>query len=255
MLVEFRTVLASFIATNPTHGLSPKFASLLSKVDTLALNLASALPDLVRRQRNLEDVAYATSRFIDGSAASLVDTERAQFLVLMTDALVANLHKPYSELCVLMLIRGARSRIHFAAVASLFQTYLKAAKQPDRESNQAENLFWKVIQTYRNFEVNSGIEIEIIQENIAICLSILQSNARRTQSARYFKAILETWPVEAIPRELSTETLREIIREMHPDRWGRAMSCMRAVRKLFGGDLPIVPDLSLEYAISVLEFS
>jgi len=251
LISEFHETIIQFVEQIPQAPLSAKFVSLLSMHQAYADRVVSTLPGLIVSQRSLEDLAYALKRFFTHLANKVDSSSFIEYEDAILAALQSNLNKDYSELCIHNVIKNVTPGVHYETISHLFRRYLMISQEP--KSKEQDNFFWQVVKAHYQYEVDSGVEISIRQENMRANLLILQQNARKAQSSRYFTALLRTWSVDCIPKQAALDTLRQIVLEIHPSRWRRALVICKEFGELFGLTSLISPDLSVEHAIQDLE--
>ncbi len=242
---EFHGELISFIETNLSHVLSAKFTRILVHEKSHLRELSTLLPKLVRYQESMEDLRYILEEYFQNHSEILDEKELIEFETSMIEALETSLHKPFSALCVSLVIQGCTPEVHYKQITQLIETYLKAG----RESED----FWQVLKGYHTYEGKSNIEATIRKGTIESFLSIIRSNAQRVQAARYFSAILRNWESDSIPLESAIDTLRHLIVQTPPSRWRRIRKVCQNFRNLFGPDVPLSSTMSIGTALNHLE--
>jgi hypothetical protein len=241
---EFHKELISFIEANQDHMLSPKFAKLLILAKSYFHELSRLLPDLIKSQNTLEDMAYTLGEYFKW-LSEIPEEKRIEYETSILKALEKNVYKPYGDLCLRYIMKRCTPKVNYGQIRQIIEAFLEKTTNPIGIT--------KMFREYYNYDKRSEIDELTQKETVERLLLVIQLNNLNIAAPKAYSAILNIWKKDQISQELATSTLIELILHKNPTKWKSILYCCNHFRKLFGSKILLSEGLSIESVCKQLE--
>jgi DNA replication protein DnaC len=214
----FRQDLLGHIEEKPDHRLSPRLAGIiladdayLTEYPSAVQRISAVLPDLVRLQADLQEVAYPLGQCLRHlSLVMLTREERMQYESSLMDLLELNFQKPHSEICLLQVITYCTRQVHYDQLARLVKSSLREALRGMKRVQTSTN----ILKTYHQYieGCESGDMKEALHRDASrSLLKVVLANAQEPRILHFFDVLLNMWREPFISEDAAVQSLRELI--------------------------------------------
>jgi hypothetical protein len=241
---EFHKELISFIEANQDHMLNPKFAKLLILAKSYFYELSRLLPDLIKSQNTLEDMAYTLGDYFKW-LSEIPEEKRIEYETSILKVLEMNVHKPYGGFCLRFIMERCTPKVHYNLTTKIIEAYLEKTTNPTGIT--------KMFREYYDYDKRSEIDESTLKKSIERLLLVIQLNNSNIAAPKAYSAIMNIWNKDQISRESATSTLITLILHRNPTKWKSILYCCNEFRKLFGLEILLSQDLSIETVCEQLE--